>query len=124
VGGKQHFRPLPGGLGAFAYVNGAVARAETAPSGTAIPLKVVVHGKKTRAYVRFLSRRLDRAAVDAQLSLRNLRPWISKDRPGRRLDATRALRAIVRTLVANRRGPLRLKLQPVPASVRRASFGP
>ncbi len=124
VARKARFRPLPGRLGAVAYVEGAVARAKAAAPGTAVPLKVVVHGKKLRSYVRFLSRRLDRPAVDATVTLRNLRPWISKDRPGRLLDARRATRSIQRTLVANRRGPVRLRLARVPAHVRRATFGP
>ena len=123
VVGKRRFRPFPGRLGAVAYVDGAVARARSAPADTAVPLKVVVHGKKTRAYVRSLSRRVGSPAVDAQLRLRDLRPWISKDRPGRSLDAGRAMRSIVRTLVANRRGPLRLRLRRIAAEVRRTSFG-
>jgi lipoprotein-anchoring transpeptidase ErfK/SrfK len=124
VARKVRFRPLPGRLGAVAYIEGAVARAKGAAPGTSVPLKVVVHGKKLRSYVRFLSRKVDRPAVDAAVTLRNLRPWISKDRPGQVLDAKRATRSIQRTLVANRRGTLRLKLARVPAQVRRATFGP
>ena len=124
VARKARFRPLPGRLGAVAYIDGAVARAKAAAPRTAVPLKVVVHGKKLRSYVRFLSRKVDRPAVDATVTLRSLRPWISKDRPGQLLDTKRATRSMQRTLVANRRGPLRLKLARVRAQVRRATFGP
>ena len=124
VARKARFRPLPGKLGAVAYVEGAVARARAAAAGTAVPLKVVVHGKKLRSYVRFLSHKLDHPAVDATVTLRNLRPWISKDRPGTLLDARRATRSVQRALVTNRRGPVRLRLARVAAHVRRASFGP
>src|SRR5262249_22321648 len=124
VAAKRRFRPVPVRLGAVAYVGGAVARARSAPPGTAGSLKVVVHAAKTRVYVRFLSRHVDRAAVDAQVTLRNLRPWITPDRPGQTIDEKRTLRIIVRALVKNRRGPLRLQLHRGAAAVRRATFGP
>jgi len=124
VAGKRRFRPVPSRLGAVAYVQGAVARARSAPPDTAVPLKVVVHAAKTRAYIRFVSRHVDRAAVDAQVTLRNLRPWITPDRPGQTIDAKRTLRVVVRALVTNRRGPLRLRLYRAAAAVRRATFGP
>jgi hypothetical protein len=124
VAGKRRFKPFPGRLGAVAYVEAAITRARSALPGTDVPLKVVVHGKQTRAWVRSLGRRVDRRALDAQLTLRGLRPFISKDRPGQRLDQRRAVRVIVRALVTNRRGPLRLELEPVAAGVSRTSFGP
>jgi lipoprotein-anchoring transpeptidase ErfK/SrfK len=124
VAGKRRFHPYPGRLGAVAYVDAAIRRARGALPGTSVPLKVVVHGKKTRAWVQSLGRRLDRTARDAQLILRALRPRISKDRAGQRLDEKQALRKIVRALVTNRRTPIRLRLEPVAAAVTRGSFGP
>ena len=124
VAGKRRFRPIPGRLGAVAYIRTAVARARQAAPGTEVPLKVAVRGKKTRAFVAYMARKVDRDAKDARLRLRNLRPWLTKDRPGQQLDQPRAVRAVIRALTAGRRAPIRLKLVRSTAEVTRASFGP
>jgi lipoprotein-anchoring transpeptidase ErfK/SrfK len=120
----HRLEPLPAQLGASARVGEAVARALNAPAGTKIPLVVQVHGDAVRAYVAVLAKRFDREAVDSRLFLRRLRPWIAKARPGRALYKLRAAAAIVGALVANRHGPLRLRLKTIPPTVTRASFGP
>jgi hypothetical protein len=98
-------------------------RAETAAPGSAVPLKVVVHGERTRAYVALIAHRVDRGALDAHVMLRNLRPYVTPDRPGFALDRPRSVRAVVRALVSGRRAPLRLPVRRVSASVTRASVG-
>ena len=114
----------PTRLGAVAYVRNAVARALSAAPGDTVPLKVVVRGNGTRSYVAVLAKRFERAPVDARLTLRNLRPWITRERLGRTLDRPAATRAIVRALIRGRRAPIRLPLRSIAPDVTRASFGP
>jgi lipoprotein-anchoring transpeptidase ErfK/SrfK len=116
--------PTPEQLGAVAYALNAVERAKTAPAGGQVPLRIAVDGRRVRAYVAALAKRFDRAPLDARLFLRRLRPWISKDRPGRRIARLAATQAIVSALVANRKGPLALKSTASPAAVKRRKFGP
>ncbi len=121
---RRRFRVSPRRLGTVAYVRTAVARALLAPPGARVRLKVAVRGRKTRSYVTSLARRVDRAPVDSVVLLRHLRPFLTEARPGRRLDRPRAVKLIVRTLVANRRGPLRLKVKRVAPAVGPSSYGP
>jgi lipoprotein-anchoring transpeptidase ErfK/SrfK len=116
--------PTPEQLGAVAYALGAVERAKEAPSGTDVPLRIAVDGRRVRAYVATLAKRFDRKPVDSRLFLRKLRPWISKDRPGLRLVRTAATQAIVSALVANRKGPLRLATKSIAAQTSRRKLGP
>lgn len=121
---RRRLHASPTRLGAVAYVRNAVRRALSAPPDAAVPLRVVVRGNRARSYVALLAKRFDRAPLDARLTLRGLRPWITKERPGRRLDRPLATRAIVRALVRSRRAPIRLPLRSISADVTRASFGP
>ena len=117
-------QPSPADLGATAYVQGAVDRAKTAAPGSDVPLVVRVRGDRVRAYVAKVAKRFDRGAIDARVVLRRLRPLITKDRAGRRLDRPAIVKEIVDTLVQNRRFPIELAVRPVPPRVTRASFGP
>jgi lipoprotein-anchoring transpeptidase ErfK/SrfK len=124
VAGRHRYAVSPERLGAVAYALKAVQRARTAAPGTAIPLQITVRTARVRAYVDTLARRLDRAPVDSRLFLRNLKPWISKDRAGSTLLRTRAASAITGALRANRKGPVRLRARTVAAKVTRRGFGP
>jgi hypothetical protein len=116
--------PTPEQLGAVAYALGAVDRARTAPAGSDVPLRIAVDGRRVRGYVGTLSKRFDRLPVESRLFLRGRRPWISKDRAGRKIARAAATQAIVSALVANRKGPLALKSRAIPAAVSRRRFGP
>jgi hypothetical protein len=116
--------PTPEQLGAVAYALGAVERATSAGAGTDVPLRIAVDGRRVRAYVATLSKRFDRGPVDSRLFLRGLRPWISKERPGRVIVRTEAVQAIVSALLANRKGPLTLRVKGIRAKVSRRTFGP
>ena len=116
--------PTPASLGAIAYVQSAVIRARTAPVGTDVPLVVRVQGARVRAYVKKLARRFDRSAVETRLVLRRLRPFLTKERVGRRIDRPAVTKAIVDALVANDRFPVALKVAPVRPRVTRKTFGP
>jgi lipoprotein-anchoring transpeptidase ErfK/SrfK len=114
----------PARLGAVAQVKPAVARALTVPPGTAVKLRVKVNRPLTQRYIAGIARRFDRKPVDARLFLRNLRPWISKQKPGWALRREQALARIFGALVANSRDPVRLRVRGLRPSVTRSSIGP
>jgi lipoprotein-anchoring transpeptidase ErfK/SrfK len=116
--------PEPAQLGASARIGEAIARAGSASPGTSVPLDVVVKNGRVHAYVATLSKRFDTQAVEAQLFLRNLRPWIAKPVVGLKLYPRRAEAAIAAALLANKRGPLRLRQKVVQPTTTRANFGP
>jgi lipoprotein-anchoring transpeptidase ErfK/SrfK len=122
--GKHRFQVAPESLGAVAYALKAINRAATAAPGTAVHLDVTVSRRKVVAYVAGLARRLDRPALDSQLSLRNLKPWISQSRKGVSLRRKPAVRAILAAVAANRRAPIRLRRTIVAPKATRSSFGP
>ena len=122
--GKHRFQAAPESLGAVAYALKAINRATTAAPGTSVRLDVTVSRRRVVAYVTGLARRLDRPAVDSQLSLRNLKPWISQSRKGVSLRQKPAVRAILAALAANRRSPIRLRQTVLAPKVTRSSIGP
>jgi lipoprotein-anchoring transpeptidase ErfK/SrfK len=105
-------------------VGEAVARARSAAPNEHVTLAVQVRGDSVRGYVARVAKRFDSEPTDAQLFLRNLRPFITKPRAGSRLYRSRAAAAIVSALVANRHGPIRLKVKAITPSRTRATFGP
>jgi lipoprotein-anchoring transpeptidase ErfK/SrfK len=114
----------PKQFGAVALVDRAVDRALRSPPHTAVWLGVTVRHERVRAYVARVARRFDREAVDARLSLRRLRPWISRERYGRRVDRTHAVGAIVRALETHRRSAIALRASRVRPAVARRDYGP
>ena len=121
---NHRLAPDPSQIGASARVGEAVARAGNAAAGARIPLEVTVNSARVRAYVAQVAKRFDQKPVDAELFLRNLRPWIAKPVAGLTLYQGRAQAAIESTLVANRRGPLRFRQKVTPPVVTRLNFGP
>jgi lipoprotein-anchoring transpeptidase ErfK/SrfK len=120
---RHTLQPAPNALGATAYIQAAVRKAERAAPGASVPLFVRVHGERVRDYVDKLAERFDRTAVDAKLTLRKLEPFISKGVLGRELDRKASTKAIVAALVKNRRFPIRLNIRAVPPEVTSESFG-
>ena len=114
----------PDQLGARAYVKDAVAAALAAAPDTAIKLHVKTNRQKSEAYVRSLAKRFDRAPVDAKLSLRNLRPYVSGQKRGWALKQLKALSAIFDALVADTRDPVQLRVRALLPKVTRTSIGP
>jgi lipoprotein-anchoring transpeptidase ErfK/SrfK len=114
----------PDVLGATPVIDKAIERALAAQPNTSIPLGVSVISGTIADFVAKLAQRFDRAAVDANLSLRNLRPWLSQERPGRKLDQRRAVHDINVALGNNVRGEVRLALKSVKPKVTRRNFGP
>jgi lipoprotein-anchoring transpeptidase ErfK/SrfK len=114
----------PAEIGGSADVNAAVADALVAAPGTAVALAVQINRSRTRAYVASLAKRFDTKPVDSQLYLRRLRPVVTKERPGRKLDRPAAVRILVRAIATHRRGPLLLRQRAVAPKVTQLSYGP
>jgi lipoprotein-anchoring transpeptidase ErfK/SrfK len=114
----------PERLGTVAYVQNAVTRARAAQPHAAVPLTIAVRGQRVREYVGTIAKRFDRTAVDSIVSLKGLRPFVTKGRPGRVLDRQAAVTAVVKALQTNRRTPIVLKARAVPQKVSRKNVGP
>jgi lipoprotein-anchoring transpeptidase ErfK/SrfK len=104
------------------YIQTAVARARVAPSGTNVDLVVSVRGAPLRAWVASVVKRFARAPIDATLKLENGKPFVTKDRPGRRLDTTRLTERIVAALRGNTRLPVRVHTKTVASKVSVGTF--
>ncbi len=114
----------PARIGAMAAVRAAVRRALTVPTGTELKLRVIVSRRGTTRYLDGLAKRFDRQAVDSQLLLRGLRPWVTKPEVGRALRQTRAMDAIFTALVTNTRPVLKLQFTTLQPVVTPSSVGP
>jgi len=122
--GSTQVLVTPDILGAVPVVDKAIERALAAAPDAVVPLGVTVAGDKTAAFVAKLAQRFDRAAVDSKLFLRELRPWLSKERFGRKLDQRRAVRDINAALVGGVRNAIPLVQVRLRPSVTRQNFGP
>ena len=121
---RTRFAPTPSQLGAVAYARAAVNAAKRARPGATVPLTVLVRSQKLDDYLAKLAKRYDRQTINAQLTLRNLRPYITPDATGQALDRAHARKAIIAALRAYKRGPVRLRVRPMPPSTTRDNFGP
>jgi lipoprotein-anchoring transpeptidase ErfK/SrfK len=109
---------------AIPNIQRAVERALVAAPGTAVVLPVAVQRERIRAYMDIVANRFDRKPEDAQLYLRKLRPFISRERVGRVVDRNGAVQTIVKSLVANIRRPLTVRVRTIAPRVTRKKFGP
>jgi hypothetical protein len=114
----------PDALGATPVIDKAVQEALVAPPNTAVLLNVNAPGGNVVAFVRDLAQRYNRSPVDSRLSLRNFKPFLSQDRPGRTLQQKRAVRDIVNELYTGDRTPIQLYQINARAKVTRRNFGP
>jgi lipoprotein-anchoring transpeptidase ErfK/SrfK len=122
--GTTRILVTPDLLGATAEVQPAVDEAATAPADTQVPLTITVDQSVTTGFIAKLAKRFDRAAVDSKLLLRNSRPFLTKERPGIKLNQRKAVHDTVDALVANERTPIPLVARHPRAKVTRANFGP
>jgi lipoprotein-anchoring transpeptidase ErfK/SrfK len=111
-------------LGATPSVDKAIERALAAQPNQAIGLGVSVISGTIAGFVAKLAQRYDRAAADSKLLLRNLRPLLTKERAGRKLDQRGAVRDINVALANMTRGELRLTVKTLKPTVTRRNFGP
>ena len=100
----------------------ALERARAAQPFQNVQLVVVVRAGRVRQYVASLARRIDRKPVESQLVLRHLKPYLTKDIPGRTLQRERAQRAIQVALVDNVRETIVLQAKPVRAKVTQRTY--
>ncbi|MGZ8782530.1 MAG: L,D-transpeptidase family protein [Gaiellaceae bacterium] len=121
--GKVTFRATPKQLGAAAYVGEAVKRARVFAPGANVPLKVEAPKPRIERYVKALARRFDRASVDAQLTLRNGKPFVTKEKTGRRLRQASAVRDLFNSVKTHARLPIALRTDTVVPQSTRASIG-
>jgi lipoprotein-anchoring transpeptidase ErfK/SrfK len=123
--GRQTILVTPGRLGATARVRLAIDQARRAQPNTRLPLFVNLRRGGVARYVKALGRRFDRQGRNAELvGLRQLRPWITKERSGRVLRQRPAVRAIVAALRSHRRAPVLIRATRVDPRVTRARYGP
>jgi lipoprotein-anchoring transpeptidase ErfK/SrfK len=114
----------PARIGAMAAVRAAVQRALVAPAGSELKLRVVLSRRGAERYLAQVAKRFDRKPADAQLLLRNLRPWVTKQQTGRALRRERAMNAIFTALVTNTRPLVQLEFAELKPAVTRSSIGP
>ncbi|HWE82755.1 MAG TPA: L,D-transpeptidase/peptidoglycan binding protein, partial [Gaiellaceae bacterium] len=109
---------------ATAYVDPAIGHARAASSGTNVHLVVSVHGAAVRQALASLSRRFDQKPRDAQLKVKDGRPFVAQEQVGVTVDQKTLLERIVRSLTSNTRRPLSVKTHKVAPAVTAQSFGP
>jgi lipoprotein-anchoring transpeptidase ErfK/SrfK len=114
----------PDVLGATPSVDRAIERALAAQPNQAIGLGVSVISGTIADFVAKLAQRYDRAAADSKLLLRNMRPLLTKERAGRKLDQRGAVHDINVALANMTRGELRLTVKALKPTVTRRNFGP
>jgi lipoprotein-anchoring transpeptidase ErfK/SrfK len=114
----------PARVGASAAVRDAVARALAAAPGTALKLGVKLSRPATGRYLSYLAHHFDRKPVDAQLILRRLQPFVTRQRPGRALRRERSMAGIFAVLTTNSRAPVRIRFRELVPRVTRHSIGP
>jgi len=121
--GKVTLRATPRELGAAAYVGEAVKRARIVAPGANVPLKVAAPKSPLERYARTIAKRFDRTPVDSQLLLRNGRPFVTKDEPGRRIQQLLVVHDLYRTLKTHTREPITVRLQQLRPATTRSSIG-
>jgi len=114
----------PDVLGATPVIDKAIERALAAEPNAAIPLGVSIVPGTPAAFVATLAKRYDRPAVDSRLSLRQLRPWLSKERAGRKLVQRQSVRDIATAVTSGVRTGIVLTHTTLRPKITRRNFGP
>jgi lipoprotein-anchoring transpeptidase ErfK/SrfK len=121
--GKRVYPADPGKLAAPKIAK-ALQRARTAQPFANLGLAVVVRTGRVHSFVASLARRVAEPAVDSRLLLRNLKPYLTPERPGTALAEPNTVKAIAKALRLNVRDPITLRTKKTKPEVTRASFGP
>ena len=121
--GKRVFPAKPNAL-ATPKIAKAVERARAAQPFANLGLAVVVKSTRVHAFVKALSRKVAQPPVNSRLLLRNFKPYLTPERPGRALNQPDAVKAIAKALRLNDRGRIALTSTKTPAEVSRKNFGP
>ena len=118
----ERYSVSPKRIGARAYVDGAVARAMAARSGTPVRLVVTVNGDSVRRWVASLASKSDREMRDAHVVLQHLKPRIVEERTGLEVKQEQTVAVVAGALRDNRRGPVRAVVHTVAPTVRSSSI--
>jgi lipoprotein-anchoring transpeptidase ErfK/SrfK len=122
--GEKRWRISPRYLGANAAVDAAVARSLRAPPRARVNLVVTPTKARIRRYIRRLDRLFSREPVNATVvGVANGRPAFSSAKPGLAVRRTEMANAIAYMLRTNKRTPLHLLTEPVPAEVTPENYG-
>ena len=122
--GSTRILVAPDVLGATPVIDKAIERALIAEPNSVSPLGVSVVPGTPAAFIATLAKRSDRPAVDSKLFLRHLRPWLSKERAGLKLDRRTAVHDVATAVATGVRTGITLTQSKVRPKVTRANFGP
>ena len=121
--GKRSFALDPNRY-AVPQIRRAIAYALHARPGTTVRLPVTLRRERVSGWTAKLAKRFDRSPVDSTMRLRKLRPWLNKDRPGRRLEQRQLTNAILGRLSTHSRQLVVAKTTALKPAVTRANYGP
>jgi len=102
----------------------AITRAKKARPFANLGLAVAVKQVKLRTFVASLAPKVEKAPVDSRLILRNLKPYLTRERPGLALAEPATVNAVAKALRLNERGFVKLRTKKTKAETTRKSFGP
>jgi hypothetical protein len=122
--GRFAWSPSPGRLGASTDISTAVTNALAAAPFETLGLPVAVNRDALRLYVSRRARELYRPAVNSVVRLRDLRPYVTRGRDGRRVLKYETRRLILAALRAHERGPVTIQIVRFRPKIRRSNFGP
>ena len=122
--GRFTWTPSPGRLGASTDISTAVTNALAAGAFENLGLSVAVNRDALRLYVSRRARDLYRPAVNSVVRLRDLRPYVTKGRYGRRVLQYETRQLILDELRAHERGPLTIQTLRFRPKLNRSNFGP
>jgi hypothetical protein len=121
--GHRVFKATPSTLAAPKIAK-ALERARTAQPFANLPLGVTVRTPRVRRYVATVAKTVQKEPVDSRLLLRNLKPFLTPDRPGIALLQPVTVSAITQALRLDVRDRIALRTKQTRADVTRANFGP
>jgi lipoprotein-anchoring transpeptidase ErfK/SrfK len=121
--GKQVFTADPNAL-ATPKITKAITRAKKARPFANLGLAVAVKQVKLRTFVASLAPKVEKAPIDSRLILRNLKPYLTRERPGLALAESATVNAVAKALRLNERGFVKLRTKKTKAETTRKSFGP
>jgi lipoprotein-anchoring transpeptidase ErfK/SrfK len=122
--GVYVWNPKPRRLGGSVDISSAVTQALAAAPSESLSLPVAVNRPALRLYIARRAAEVYKAARDSKVRLRNLHPYVTRGRDGRKL-LKRATRRLVQTaLLAHERGPVALQTEAIKPSITRRNFGP
>jgi len=122
--GHTTVRVAPEQLGMRLPVDSATQRALTVAQNTILRLRAGVDRPLVRAYVAGLARRFNRTVRDAQLVLRDLKPYVTTSRVGRALHQRMIANAIAAEIAEGTREPILMTAKAIKPKTTEQAIGP